>query len=166
MSPTDYLIAAAAMALVLWNLRRHPLTDRRLRRPLLIAAGMCAFFLHGVPTDGADGALVGIGVALGAGCGVLGAAATRLEWDGAQVVASASALAATVTAVAFGGRIAFAIAATHGLGPAIGAFSRDVGIHSEQAWVAALVLMGAADLVVRALILWRRRELCAPPAFA
>jgi hypothetical protein len=34
----------------------------------------------------------------------------------------------------------------------------EVGIHSQQAWVAALVLMAAADLVVRALILWQRRD--------
>jgi hypothetical protein len=36
-------------------------------------------------------------------------------------------------------------------------FSSDVGIHSQQAWVASLILMAAADLVVRALVLWQLR---------
>jgi hypothetical protein len=47
MSTTDYLLAGAALALVLWNMRPHALTDRRLRRPLIIAAVVCMAFLHG-----------------------------------------------------------------------------------------------------------------------
>jgi hypothetical protein len=74
------------------------------------------------------------------------------------VIASATPLAYGVTLLAFGGRLAFAIAATNGLGPAIGRFSRSVGIQSEKAWVAALVFMAVADLVVRALVLWQRRS--------
>jgi hypothetical protein len=158
MSTTDYVLAGAAMALVLWNMRSHALTDRRLVRPLIIAAAVCMTFLHGVPTSGADGVLVGLGVLTGAACGLIGALATRLKVDHGEVIASATPLAYGVTVLAFGGRLAFAIAATNGLGPAIGRFSRSVGIHSEQAWVAALVLMAVADLVVRALVLWQRRS--------
>ena len=55
----------------------------------------------------------------------------------------------------------FAVAATNGLGPAIGRFSASIGIHSGQAWVAALVLMAAADLATRAAILWQRRAVLA-----
>jgi hypothetical protein len=96
----------------------------------------------------------------GVGCGAVGALATRVERDDATgvVLATGTPLAVTVTAVAFAGRMAFAFAATHGLGPAIARFSSQVGIHSQQAWVASLILMAAADLVVRALILWRRRD--------
>jgi hypothetical protein len=159
MTTVDYLIGFAALAFVLWNMRRKELTDRRLLRPLIIAAGICVAFLHGVPTTGADGALVAAGVLLGVGCGAVGAVATRLERDGAdRVMATATPLAIGVTAAAFGGRMAFAIAATNGLGPAIGRFSASIGVHSAQAWVAALVLMAAADLATRAAILWRRRQ--------
>jgi hypothetical protein len=160
MSTLDYILASAALALILWNMRRHELTDRRLRRPVIIAGAICLMFLHAVPTVGADGVLVAVGIMAGVGCGAVGALATRVERDDATgvVLATGTPLAVTVTAVAFAGRMAFAFAATHGLGPAIARFSSQVGIHSQQAWVASLILMAAADLVVRALILWRRRD--------
>jgi hypothetical protein len=159
MTTIDYLIGFAALAFLFWNMRRKELTDRQLLRPLIIAAVVCVEFLHSVPTTGADGALVAAGVLLGVGCGAVGALATRLERDGAgRVMAAATPLGIGVTAAAFGGRMAFAVAATHGLGPAIGRFSASIGVHSTQAWVAALVLMAAADLVTRAAILWQRRR--------
>jgi hypothetical protein len=161
MSTTDYFLAGAAMALVLWNMRPHALTDRRLRRPLIIAAVVCMSFLHGVPTAGADGVLVALGILTGAACGLIGALTTRLEVEHDEVIAAATPLAYAVTVTAFGGRLAFAVAATNGLGPAIGRFSQSVGIHSQEAWVAALVLMAVADLVVRALVLWQRRSVSA-----
>jgi hypothetical protein len=159
MTTLDYVLALAALAIVLWNMRRHELTDRRLRRPAIIAAAICVAFLHGVPTSGADGALVAAGVLVGVACGAVGGLATRVERDAAgRVVASATPLAVVVTAGAFAGRMAFAFAATHGAGPEIGRISGELGVRSPQAWVASLVLMAAVDLVVRALILWRRRR--------
>jgi hypothetical protein len=159
MTTIDYLIGFAALAFVLWNMRRKELTDRQLLRPLIIAAVVCVEFLHGVPTTGAAGALVAAGVLIGVGCGAVAALATRLENDGAgRVMAVATPVAIGVTTAAFGARMAFAVAATNGLGPAIGRFSASIGVHSAQAWVAALVLMAAADLVTRAAILWQRRR--------
>ena len=113
-----------------------------------------------MPTAGADGVLVAAGILAGAACGVVGALATRLSLDAATgaVFATGSPLAVGVTAAAFAGRMAFAFATAHGLGPAIARFSGQVGIHSEQAWVASLILMAVSDLVVRALILWQRRQ--------
>jgi hypothetical protein len=166
MSFFDYLLGLGALAIVLWNMRRHELTDRRLLRPLIIAGVICAAFLHGVPTTGAGGALVAIGVLLGIGFGAVGGLATRIERDASGAVFSAGTpLAVGVTAFAFAGRLGFAVAATNGLGPAIGRFSHDVGIHSAQAWVAALVLMAAADLATRTLILWQRRDGWTPRGF-
>jgi hypothetical protein len=166
MSFFDYLLGLAALGIVLWNMRRHELTDRRLVRPLVIAVVVCGAFLHGVPTTGADGALVALGVLLGVGCGAVSGLATRIQCDGSGVVFSTGTpLAVGVTAFAFAGRLGFAVAATNGLGPAIGRFSHDVGIHSAQAWIAALVLMAAADLVTRTLILWQRRDGWTPEGF-
>jgi hypothetical protein len=162
MTTIDYLLAGVAMALVVWNMRRHVLTDRRLRRPVLVAVAVCASFLHGVPTSGADAALVAVGALAGIVFGLVGGLATRVERDpgSGSVIATATPLAFGVTVLAFGGRLGFAIAATNGLGPSIAHFSRTVGIHSENAWVAALVLMAATDLFVRALVLWQRRDAC------
>ncbi len=166
MSTLDYILGLAALALVLWNMRRHELTNRRLRRPVIIAGIVCVAFLHGVPTAGADAVLVALGLGLGATCGAISALATRVERDRASgaVIAAATPLAVGLTAFAFLGRLGFAAAATNGLGPSIARFSSDVGIHSAQAWVAALVLMATADLVTRSVILWRRRVALSPSA--
>jgi hypothetical protein len=159
MSLIDYAIGLAALALILWNMRRKELTDRTLLRPILVAGGIALGFLHTVPTAGADGVLVALGLATGIACGLVGAIATRIERDATgKVFAAGTPLAIAVTAGAFLARMAFAFAATHGLGPAIARFSSDVGIHSAQAWVASLILMAVADLATRALVLWRRRD--------
>lgn len=159
MTTFEYLLAPAFLALVLWNMRPHELTDRRLVRPVVIAATICGAFLHGIPTTGADAALVAAGILTGVACGAFTAWATavRLDPDTGTVIAAASPLAMTVTAVLFVARIGFAVAASNGLGPAIGRLSAHLGVDSKQAWVAALVLMVAADLVTRAAILWRCR---------
>ena len=168
MSTLDYILAVVALALVLNNMRRRELTDRRLLRPVIIAGATCITFLHVVPTSGADGALVAIGLVTGAACGAASGLGTRVERDARSgaIVAQASRVAIAVTGVAFASRMAFAIAATNGFGPAIARFSRDIGVHSADAWVAALVLMAAADLVTRAAILWRRRALVTAAARA
>ncbi len=159
MNSFDYILGVVLLGFVLWNMRPHELTDRRLRRPLIIAAAICVSFLHGVPIAGADGVLVALGILAGLACGAVSARFTRVEPDerSGVIIAAASPLAIGVTAAAFVARMAFAVAATNGLGPAIARFSSQVGIHSAQAWVAALVLMAATDLSVRALMLWRRR---------
>jgi len=159
MTTLDYLLSLLGLAALLLAMRRRELTDRRLRLQLILAGVIAAAFLHGVPTTGADGVLVALGIAAGAACALLGAHGTTLEvTPGGAVIARAGLLAFAVTIVAFGGRMAFAFAAGHGLGPAIGRFSASVGIHSEQAWVAALILMAVTDIALRAGILWLRRE--------
>jgi hypothetical protein len=156
MTTFDYILAPVLLALILWNMRPHELTRRRLVRPVVIAASVCLAFLHGVPTAGGDAALVAVGVTGGVACGALTAWATAVYRDGETVVSAASPLAMVVTAVVFAARFGFAVAASNGLGPAIGRLSAHLDVHSKQAWVAALVLMVAADLVTRTLILWRR----------
>jgi hypothetical protein len=100
MSTLDYILGAALLVLVLWNMRPHELTDRRLPRPVIIAAILCMIFLHGVPTSRADGVLVIIGVLAGIGCGTVSALATHVARDepSGTIVAAASPLAVGVTA--------------------------------------------------------------------
>lgn len=158
MTASDYLLGLGAMAIVLWGMRRHELSDRRLLRPLIIAAVVCVGFLPAIPTTGADLALVAAGTLTGIACGAISGLATRVERDGTgAIVATGTPLAVAVTGGAFAARFAFAVAATNGLGPAIGRASQALDVTSAQAWVAALVLMAVGDLGVRALVLWQRR---------
>jgi hypothetical protein len=63
--------------------------------------------------------------------------------------------------------MAFAFAATHGAGPAIGRFSIAHHITGSGAWVAALVMMALADVLTRlAVVYLRGRRLTAAPAAA
>jgi len=159
MSTIDYLLSGGGLVAILILMRERELTARRLRVSLMIATIIAVNFLHGVPTSGPDGVLVALGIAAGALCAAIGAATTRLEIDGdGRVVARATWATYLVTVLAFGGRMAFAFAATHGLGPSIGRFSASVGITSQTAWVAALVLMAVVDIALRALLLWARRS--------
>jgi hypothetical protein len=54
-------------------------------------------FLHGVPTSGADGLLVALGIVTGAACGLIGALATRLDVESGEVIAAATPVAYAVT---------------------------------------------------------------------
>ncbi len=55
-----------------------------------------------------------------------------------------------------GARLAFAVAAGHGAGPAIARFSVAHHITGSSAWVAALVMMALADVLTRLVVIYRR----------
>ena len=64
-----------------------------------------------------------------------------------------------------GARLAFAVAAANGAGPAIARFSVVHHITGSSAWVAALVMMALADVLSRlAVIYLRGRRLASAPA--
>src|SRR5216683_2295249 len=66
-----------------------------------------------------------------------------------------------------GARLAFAVAASNGAGPAIARFSIAHQITGSAAWVAALVMMALADVLTRlAVVYLRGRRLAAAPAAA
>ena len=66
-----------------------------------------------------------------------------------------------------GARLAFAVAAGNGAGPAIARFPVAHQITGSATWVAALVLMALADVLTRlAVIYLRGRRLAAGPAAA
>jgi hypothetical protein len=76
-------------------------------------------------------------------------------------------LAATMWIGGVGARLAFAVAAGNGAGPAIARFSVAHQITGSATWVAALVLMALADVLTRlAVIYLRGRRLAAGPAAA
>ena len=55
-----------------------------------------------------------------------------------------------------GARLAFAVAASNGAGPAIARFSIAHHITGSAAWVAALVMMALADVLTRLVVIYLR----------
>ena len=163
-----YVINAILVLMVIRQLREHSLDLRALAVPVLAVAAAAVMFLHSVPVGGSDIALELLGVTAGAAMGAIGGLATRLRRgaDG-RPLGRADALAASMWVAGVGARMAFAFAATHGAGPAIGRFSLAHHITGSAAWVAALVMMALADVLTRlAVVYMRGRRLAAAPAAA
>ena len=132
----------------------------------VLAVGAAVMFLHAVPAGGSDLALEAAGVAGGAAMGAIGGLATRLRLgaDGLPL-GRADILAAGMWIGGVGARLAFAIAAGNGAGPAIARFSVAHHITGSSAWVAALVLMALADVLTRLVVIYLHgRRLAADPA--
>ena len=163
-----YLINAILVLMVIRQIREHSLDLRALAVPVLAVGATAVMFLHSVPAGGNDLVLELAGVAAGAAMGAIGGLATRLRRgaDG-RPLGRAGALAAGMWVAGTGARMAFAFAATHGAGPAIGRFSLAHHITGSAAWVAALVMMALADVLTRLVIIYARgRRLAAVPATA
>src|SRR6202043_3228861 len=107
-------------------------------------------------------------VLTGAVMGAIGGLATRLRLgnDG-RPLGRAGVLAASMWVVGVGARLAFAVAAGNGAGPAIARFSVAHHITGSAAWVAAWVMMARADVLPRLVVIsLRGRRLAAAPAAA
>ena len=163
---TTYLVSASLILLVIRQIREHPLDARSLAVPVLAVGAAAVMFLHTIPAGGSDLALEAAAVAAGAAMGAIGGLATRLRLgaDG-RPLGRAGILAAGMWIGGVGARLAFAVAATNGAGPAIARFSVAHHITGSSAWVAALVMMALADVLTRlAVIYLRGRRLAAAPA--
>ena len=163
---TMYLINASLILLVIRQIREHPLDARSLAVPVLAVGCAAVLFLHSVPAGGSDLVLEAACVLAGAAMGAIGGLATRLRLgaDG-RPLGRAGVVAAGMWVGGVGARLAFAVAAGNGAGPAIARFSVAHHITGSAAWVAALVMMALADVLTRlAVIYLRGRRLAAPAA--
>ena len=163
---TTYLISASLILLVIRQIREHPLDARSLAVPVLAVGAAAVMFLHSVPAGGSDLALEAACVLAGAAMGAIGGLATRLRLgtDG-RPLGQAGVLAASMWIGGVGARLAFAVAAGNGAGPATARFSIAHHITGSSAWIAALVMMALADVLTRlAVIYLRGRRLAAGPA--
>jgi hypothetical protein len=161
-----YVLNAILVLLVIRQIREHPLDLRSLAGPVLAVGTVAVLFLRSVPTGGNDVLLEAACVAAGAAMGALGGLATHLRRgaDG-RALARAGWLAAGLWITAVGARMAFAIAASNGAGPAITRFSIANQITSKDAWVAALIMMALADVLTRLVVIYvRGRRLTAAAA--
>jgi len=152
-----YVINALLVLLVIRQIREHPLDLRSLAIPVLAVGAAAVLFLRSVPLGGNDIALELACVTAGALMGAIGGFATYLRRgaDG-RPLARAGWLAAGMWVGAVGARLAFAVAADNGAGPAIARFSAAGRITSEKAWVAALIMMALADVLTRLVIIYLR----------
>jgi hypothetical protein len=161
-----YVINAVLVLMVIRQIREHPLDLRSLAPPVLAVGCAAVLFLHSVPTGGNDVVLELACVSAGAVMGAAGGWATRLRLgaDG-RPLGRARWLAASMWVGGVGARMAFAVAAANGAGPAIARFSIAHQITGSAAWVAALIMMALADVLTRlAVIYLRGRRLTADPA--
>jgi hypothetical protein len=163
-----YLINAILILMVVRQIREHPLDLRSMAAPVIAVGVAAVLFLHSVPLGGNDIALEAACVLAGAAMGTAGGLATRLRLDAdGRPLGRAGWLAASMWVGGVGARLAFAVAATYGAGPAIARFSVAHHITGAAAWVAALVMMALADVLTRLVIIYLRgHRLAAGPAAA
>jgi hypothetical protein len=165
---TMYVVNAVLVLMVIRQIREHPLDLRSLAVPVLAVGAAAALFLHSVPVAGNDFILELACVAAGATMGAVAGLAYKLRRgsDG-RALGRAGWLAASLWITAVGARMAFAIADKNGAGPAIGRFSMAHQITGEPAWVAALIMMALADVLIRLAVIYvrgRRLTAAAAPA--
>ena len=163
---TMYLINAILVLMVIRQIREHPLDLRSLAGPVLAVGAAAVLFLHSVPGGGNDIVLELACVAAGAAMGAVAGLTTKLRRgpDG-RALGRAGWLAASLWITGVGARLAFAVAATNGAGPAIARFSIAHQITGPAAWVAALIMMALADVLTRLVIVYARgRRLTAAAA--
>jgi hypothetical protein len=160
-----YVINAILILMVIRQVREHPLDLRSLGAPVLAVGVAAVLFRHAVPAGGNDLVLEAACVLAGAAMGAIGGLATRLRLgaDG-RPLGRAGALAAGMWVGGVGARLAFAVAASNGAGPAIARFSIAHHITGSAAWVTALVMMALADVLTRLVVIYLRgRRLAAGP---
>ena len=152
-----YVVNAVLILMVIRQVREHPLDLRSLAVPVLAVGVAAVMFLHSVPAGGHDIALELACVLAGALMGATGGLATRLRLgaDG-RPLGRAGWLAASMWVGGVGARLAVAVAASSGAGPAIARFSSANHITGSAAWVAALVMMALADVLSRLVVIHLR----------
>ena len=151
-------VAGIAAAIIITQVGRHPVTLRRFLLPLAIAGGVAYHYLQGVPAIGGtldfEIALSLVGIALG----VLAASMIQVERDvqTGRLVLQAGFMYAALWVIVFGGRLAFAWAATHIWTQQVMQFSLDHGITGSAAWTDAFVLMAVSMVLTRTLVVGAR----------
>jgi hypothetical protein len=149
MSTTDYLMNGVFVLMVVMQARERRLDRRALVIPLVLVFFAAQQYLHTIPVAGNDLVLVGLLASLGVTLGLLSGFATQVRSgrDG-FALARVGWVAGGLLIAGITSRMVFALAATHGAGPAIGSFSIAHQI-SLAAWPVALVSMAICEVTVR-----------------
>lgn len=156
---TDWAISLGLIILILRQIRGKQLRPASLLWPVGLVARAACEYLGAIPGYGSDRlfafGLAVLGLCLGLGCGLL----TTVYRDDDKVMARACPAAAALWIVGMSSRLAFGIVALHGGARAIGRLSEHLGLHSENTWPTALILMALCEMLSRtALLLYRHRR--------
>ncbi|MHB9757173.1 hypothetical protein ACYBSK_22600 [Streptomyces sp. BYX5S] len=149
MTTTEWITDIALLLVVFRQLREGRLDVRTFVIPLGIVAFVAHQYLDSVPTGGNDLVLIGTLVAVGAALGVAGGLYTRIRVSGEHLLIKAGAVSAALWVVGMGARMGFQLWTEHGGGDDVARFSLAHHITSDQAWVAAFVLMALTEVVTR-----------------
>lgn len=165
MNLTEALLFLALMVyMIASQVGVRPLSAARLWRPALIFAAVSAFTLRGVDLSGGAGLLAALGLGLGTVFGLLAAAFMRVEERAGRAFTVAGWPYALVWVVSMGGRVVFGLLATSD-GPvqdAVVRFSMDHHISGATGWTTAFLLMTAAEVLVRTLLVLTRARRARP----
>jgi hypothetical protein len=151
--------------IIISQLGRHPFTLRRLVLPLVVAGGVGYHYLQTVPSGGGTIDFAVVLSLAGAAFGVIAALLIGVERDGqtGRVMLQAGLAYAALWIAVFGGRLAFAWAATHVWTTQIRQFSIDHALTSA-AWTDAFVLMAVAMVLTRTIVVAARILAASRPA--
>ncbi|MFJ6085244.1 hypothetical protein ACIQI8_27925 [Streptomyces sp. NPDC092369] len=149
MTTTDWITDIALLLVVFRQLREGRLDLKTYLIPLGIVAFVASQYLHTVPTAGNDLVLIGTLIAVGAALGIAGGVYTRIRTTGGHLFIKAGAVSAILWVLGMGARMGFQVWSDHGGADNIAQFSLTHHITTEQAWVAAFVLMALTEVVTR-----------------
>ncbi|MCQ4212326.1 hypothetical protein [Streptomyces longispororuber] len=168
MTTTEWITDIALLLVVFRQLREGRLDLKTFLIPLGIVAFVAWSYLDTIPTGGNDLVLIGTLVAVGAALGIAGGVYTRIRTSGEHLLIKAGAVSATLWVLGMGARMAFQLWTQHGGGDTVARFSITHHITSDQAWVAAFVLMALTEVVTRLATIYLRslRVPTAPVAVA
>ncbi|MEV8319325.1 hypothetical protein AB0Q95_34720 [Streptomyces sp. NPDC059900] len=163
MTTTEWITDIALLLVVFRQLREDRLDLKTFLIPLGIVAFVAHTYLDSVPTAGNDLVLIAALVGAGAVLGIAGGLYTRVRTAGEHILIKAGAVSAILWVLGMGARMGFQLWTEHGGGADdVARFSLAHHITSDQAWVAAFVLMALTEVVTRlATIFIRSRMLTA-----
>ncbi|MFD7515412.1 hypothetical protein ACFV85_11535 [Streptomyces niveus] len=160
MTTTDWIIDIALVLVVFRQLREDRLDLKTFLIPLGIVAFVAHNYLDSIPTAGNDLVLIGVLMAVGATLGIAGGVYTRIRSAGGHLLIKAGAVSAILWVLGMGARMGFQMWTEHGGGSDdVARFSLAHHITSEQAWVAAFVLMALTEVVTRVATIFVRSRM-------
>ncbi|MFE3186540.1 hypothetical protein ACFXKR_37645 [Streptomyces violascens] len=149
MTTTDWITDIALVLVVFRQLREGRLDLKTFLIPLGIVAFVAHTYLDSIPTAGNDLVLIGALMAVGAALGIAGGVYTRIRVAGEHLLIKAGAVSAVLWVLGMGARMGFQVWVEHGGADDVAWFSIAHQITTDQAWVAAFVLMALTEVVTR-----------------
>ncbi|MFF7196270.1 hypothetical protein ACIOC1_23505 [Streptomyces sp. NPDC088197] len=164
MTSTEWITDIALLLVVFRQLREGRLDLKTFLIPLGIVAFVANSYLDTIPTAGNDLVLIGVLMSVGAALGVAGGIYTRVRTVGEHVLIKAGAVSAILWVVGMGARMGFQLWTEHAGGAhQVAQFSVAHHITSDQAWVAAFVLMALTEVVTRLATIFIRSRMQMTP---